>query len=243
MNINTNHGIYSVDKYQYSMIQIILIQKTGRLVNKRVKTIGGEYAYKYCNYTSDKNFEHVHTYDADGYEYEVYGKVEGRANSENKYEFPPPIDDKLFFGMMCMLKKNKVSGEYEDLPTIEWRILYDKLFGGFDDIGDEDSEYSQDSEHSESELTKEGYLKDGFVVDDKNTIIGEYDSDSEGDEDDADESDDGNNNFVTFNSKNEPQIDIEKINRHIQSILKKNNIDLGGMNFNLENFLEDSDSD
>ena len=84
MNINTNYGIYSVDKYQYSMIQIILIQKTGRLVNKRVKTIGGEYAYKYCNYTSDKNFEHVHTYDANGYEYEVYGKVEGRANSENK---------------------------------------------------------------------------------------------------------------------------------------------------------------
>ena len=225
------------------MIQIILIQKTGRLVNKRVKTIGGEYAYKYCNYTNDKNFEHVHTYDANGYEYEVYGKVDGRANSENKYEFPPPIDDKLFFGMMCMLKKNKESGEYEDLPTIEWRLLYDKLFGGFDDIGDEDSEYSQDSEHSESELTKEGYLKDGFVVDDKNTIMGEYDSDSEGDEVDAEESDDGNNNFVTFNSKNEPQINIEKINRHIQNILKKNNIDLGGMKFNLETFLEDSDSD
>lgn len=220
------------------MIQIILIQKTGRLVNKRVKTIGGEHAYKYCNYTSDKNFEHVHTYDANGYEYEVYGKVEGRANSENKYEFPPPIDNQLFFGMMCVLKKNRESGEYENLPTIEWRLLYDKLFGGFDDIGDEDSEYSQDSEHSKSELTKEGYLKDGFVVDDKNTVIGEYDSDS-----DSDQESDNDTNFVTYNSKNEPQVDVDKINRHIQNILKKNNIDLGGMNFNLESFLDDSDSD
>ena len=214
------------------MIQIVLIQKTGRLVNKRVKTIGGEFAYKYCNYTNDKNFEHVHTYEANGYEYEVYGKVEGRANSENKYEFPPPIDDKLFFGMMCMLKKNKESGEYEDLPTIEWRLLYDKLFGGFDDIGDEDSEYSQDSEHSKSELTKEGYLKDGFVVDDKNSLLEDSDSDSDSD-----------TNFVTYNTNNEPQVDVKKINRHIQNILKKNNIDLGGMNFNIESFLDDSDSD
>jgi hypothetical protein len=215
------------------MIQIILIQKTGRLVNKKVKTIGSEHAYKYCNYANNKNFEHVHTYVANGNDYEVYGKVDGRANSENKYEFPPPIDSRLFFGMMCILKKNKESGEYEDLPTIEWRLLYDKLFGGFDDIGDEDSEISQDSDHSLSELTKEGYLKDGFVIDDEPNE----------DDDNDYESDDYNTEFVTYNSQNEPQVNIDKINRHIQRILKKNNIDLGNMNFNVENFLDDSDSD
>ena len=29
-----------------------------------------------------KELEHVHTYDANGYEYEVYGKIDGRAIRE-----------------------------------------------------------------------------------------------------------------------------------------------------------------
>lgn len=229
------------------MIQIVLIQKTGRLVNKKVKNISCENTYKYCNYTSDKNFEHVHTYELNNHQYEVYGRVDGRANTENKYEFPPPIDNRLFFGMMCILKKSKELGRYEDLSTMEWKLLYDKLFGGFEDLGDDDSVLSEDSEHSQSELTKEGYLKDGFVVDENNSTESD---DKDGDfveidsNDDVDsDSDSDDTNFVTYNSKNEPKVDIQKINKHIKNILKKNNIDLNNMGFSLENFIDETDDE
>ena len=34
----------------------------------------------------------------------VYGKTNGKASSENKYDFPPPIDNTLFFGNIKLKK-------------------------------------------------------------------------------------------------------------------------------------------
>ena len=45
------------------------------------------------------------------YHISLYGKLKGKANTENKYDFPPPADNLLFFGN-CILT-NKVDGEYE----------------------------------------------------------------------------------------------------------------------------------
>jgi len=49
-----------------------------------------------------------------------------------------------------------------------WEKIYEKLFGGFEDLGDED-EYSEDelANVDPKLLTSHGYLKDDFVVSDK----------------------------------------------------------------------------
>ena len=103
-----------------------------------------------------------------------FGKDKGRANSENKYEFPPPIDNVLYFGNVCVFKS--VDDEYVDLTKEEWECTYESLFGGFDDIGHADDEArSVDSEiYSDEEYTKEGYLKDDFIVDDDELVEEEY---------------------------------------------------------------------
>ena len=90
----------------------------------------------------------------------------GRANTENKYELPPPIDTLLLFGTLCIVKK--VDEHYTDLTSNDWNKTYEHLFGGFEDLGNSsDEERSQDSEYySDDQYTEEGYLKDNFVVDD-----------------------------------------------------------------------------
>jgi hypothetical protein len=64
------------------------------------------------------------------------------------------------------------------------------LFGGFEDIGEEDS-YEEDLESIEIDpavkRTKTGYIKDNFVVDDDEIESDEYDDDEDvDDEDDED---------------------------------------------------------
>jgi hypothetical protein len=52
----------------------------------------------------------------------------------------------------------------EALTIPEWEQIYEELMGGFEDIESE-SELSAD-ETTIMALTKEGYVKDGFVVSD-----------------------------------------------------------------------------
>ena len=76
------------------------------------------------------------------------------------------------------MKNNKPAS----LTTAEWTCIYDKLYGGFEDLGEEDS-YSSEEEIDPELLTKEGYSKeDGFVVDSDEDII-----DDEGEEEEEDE--------------------------------------------------------
>jgi hypothetical protein len=44
-------------------------------------------------------------------------------------------------------------------------LIYTELFGGFDDLGDEDSE-EEEEDLTGVTLTKSGYMKDSFITDD-----------------------------------------------------------------------------
>lgn len=152
------------------MPEIIIITKFGEIECKNTKCTEQSQIFKLCNYKTNTDFKCVHTYNINDSQYSVYGKEKGRANSENKYEFPPPIDSKLFFGTMCIFKS--VNGNYENLSKEEWENVYEALYGGFDDINSsEEEERSMDSEiYDDNEYTKEGYLKDDFIVDDEELI-------------------------------------------------------------------------
>ena len=106
------------------------------------------------------------------YNIEVYGKTEGRANQENKYEFPPPIDKTLFFGSCILISRDNDNNPI-NLKTDEWDKIYDVLYGGFKDIGSMDSE-EEDEEDETLPRTKTGYFKDDFVIDDDEFADDDY---------------------------------------------------------------------
>lgn len=100
----------------------------------------------------------------------LYGKKTGRANSENKYDLPPPVDSELFFGNMLLIMESQEENKYVDLTLEKWNKIYEKLFGGFEDLGSEDEEEDELADVPDEMKTKQGYLKDDFVVDDEEEI-------------------------------------------------------------------------
>ena len=149
-------------------VTILVIEKGGSIKEVELKTYSESELYKKAGFRSVEGFELQTEWGAeiDGkiYSVSVYGKTTGRAGQENKYEFPPPIDNLLLFGS-CVLV-NTVKGVPTSITKSEWKIVYEHLYGGFEDIGDEDSELSEDDIDEDVPRTKEGYVKDDFIVDD-----------------------------------------------------------------------------
>jgi len=155
---------------------IIIVDKVGSLKQLTVKDYAEEELYKKCGFKKPDGFTKHTTWSIklDGQKYSVsaYGKTEGKANMENKYDFPPPIDNTLFFGscaLVCSLKQDDGQTTLITLSLDQWTKMYEKLFGGFEDLAatcqaDEEEEDELD-QISASKKTKHGYLKDGFVVD------------------------------------------------------------------------------
>lgn len=162
-------------------ITVLSIEKTGSFKEHELKTYDETQLYKKAGFKSAEGFELQTEWGAEvnnkKYSVSVYGKTNGRAGQENKYEFPPPIDNTLFFGA-CVLV-NKENGQPSSISKEEWKLVYDHLYGGFEDIGDEDSEESADDVSDSSPRTKEGYVKDDFIVDDDEDE--DYEDDDESD--------------------------------------------------------------
>lgn len=173
------------------MVKVLVINKSGDIEQKVYKLEDESELYKKAGYKTKEGFDRVQSWfiDKDGklYEYIVYGKILGKPNHENKYEFPPPIDNILLFDSCIIIKKRK--NKLKSITVEEWEEVYEELYGGFEDI-DNESEISEEEEEEEEELprTKTGYVKDDFVVEDYN----EEDllSESEGEYDDNNEADD-----------------------------------------------------
>ncbi len=144
----------------------------------------------------------------------MYAKANGRANSENKFEFPPPVDTVLYFGNCILVNKND-DDEYTNLSKKEWKEVYDFLYGGFDDIGDEDEEEEEEEEEDDDDnvpRTKSGYVKDDFIVDDDDDGDDD-DGDDDGDEADEDEEDDADEDEEDNADEDEPVKPIRKSTR------------------------------
>jgi hypothetical protein len=162
-------------------VNILIIEKTGKIKEVEVKKFDEQELYKKAGFKSVDGFD-LHTEwgaEIDGKKNSVslYGKTNGRAGQENKYELPPPMDNTLFFGS-CVLV-NRIDGKVASISKSEWNTVYEFLYGGFEDIGDEDSDLSTDDEDDEAERTKEGYVKDGFIIDDDEEYRNEDDSEEE----------------------------------------------------------------
>ena len=182
-------------------LDVIIVEKGGSLKALAVKDFKLDELYKKCGFKKGEDFvkqvEWNAKYDGKKYFVEVYAKTDGRPNSENKYDFPPPIDTTLFFGncaILAYLKKSDGSAEYVSLSLPLWNKIYEKLFGGFEDLAataaEDDAEEDELANVPKEKKTKQGYLKDGFVVDSSDTEENNSGGNSvdESEEEDEDES-------------------------------------------------------
>ena len=164
------------------MRKIVVVTKGGGVETKTVNEFSFETLYKKCRFRSSNGFQKRHTWKwKDGF-ISVFARNHGRAGGENKYDLPPPVDTALFFGMLGLVyHKNEEPKDDEvlDLDDSEWKSCYAKLFGGFEDLGEEEEEEEEVEEIPEEYKTKQGYSKeDGFIVDDNEPLFVE-DEDSE----------------------------------------------------------------
>lgn len=172
------------------MVSIIIVEKTGSLKEVALKNYNEGDLYKKAGLKSATDFGVQTTWKlGSNVNIRLFGKTSGRAGQENKYDFPPPVDNKLFFGG-CVLVNITDENTPLDLSIKQWKIVYEKLFGGFEDIGDEDSEDEEDEDEDDDvSRTKEGYVKDDFIVDDDEDDDDDYE-DEDDDDEDEDEDDD-----------------------------------------------------
>lgn len=150
------------------MTTCLIIKKNGDIIEKKTNIDNESEIYKLAGFKTTSDFECRHSFKVNDSVYKVFAKNVGRANYENKYELPPPIDTQLFYGSICIFKYNN-ENQVQNLNMKEWEKIYEFLFGGFDEIcsNSEDEIRSMDSEiYEDHEYTNEGYVKDGFVVDD-----------------------------------------------------------------------------
>jgi len=186
------------------MVQTILIvEKSASLKTLTVKDYKESELYKKCGFKNSEGFllqvEWPVKLDGQKYLVQMFGKLDGKANMENKYDFPPPVDNKLYFGACCLVGfiRDDANERSPIHLTLElWNKIYEKLFGGFEDLtltcnDDEDEEDELENIPKTMKTKKGGYLKDGFVVDSSDTEdIDVSDSDIDDEEDEPISSED-----------------------------------------------------
>jgi hypothetical protein len=160
-----------------TQLTILIIDKGGSLKTLTVKDYKVEELYKKCGFKKADGFELQVEWpvklNGQKYMVQMYGKLDGKANMENKYDFPPPVDKKLYFGacaVVGLVRDDSNNVDYINLSIELWNKLYEKLFGGFDDLAltcneDEDEEDELEDIPKHMKTKTGGYLKDGFVVD------------------------------------------------------------------------------
>ena len=155
------------------MPYIVVIDKMGAVKETNIKEYKESDLFKKAGFKSAEGFVLQHTWQdssPERGEISVYAKKNGKAGQENKYEFPPPIDSVLFFGSCVLVKRQ--NGAVVDFRLTEWNRIYDKLMGGFEDLGSADDDDAEgDTEEEEllangAKLGKEGYILDDFIVED-----------------------------------------------------------------------------
>lgn len=159
------------------MSKIVVVEKTGILKETTIKNFSLRELYKKAGFKSSDNFKKIHTWEIEKNTITLFAKNTGRAGQENKYDFPPPVDNMLFFGACILVLNLDEDAEIiDDLSVPKWEKMYEFLFGGFEDLDDNEEESEDEDVDSDASFTKDGYMKDGFIVDE--------------DEDDEDEDDD-----------------------------------------------------
>ena len=180
------------------MPKLVIINKTGDVETLDCKTFSENDLFKKCNFRKSDGFEKRHTWTvkakSDTHNVSLFARNSGKHNVINKFEFPPPVDNDLYYGNCALVNYNE-QNEVKDLDTDLWMIIYERLFGGFENLKDtaeEDEMEADELDDVPAECkTKCGYLKDGFVIDSDEIENSPEKSDIDSNEEPIDDDDDG----------------------------------------------------
>lgn len=153
--LNSNN--INVDKIDYNKLPISVI------INRGSGNVSREADFKWNQHTIS-----------------VFCWLNGSAGKENKHELPPPIDEQLYFGDIIVIKHNK--GIIKDFTKKDYDCFYQDAFGGFEELG------SEDSWSSEEVISENDSIHD-FIVSDSENISVESDQSEEEAESSDNESD------------------------------------------------------
>lgn len=179
------------------MPSIVIVEKNGDLKAQEYKSSTLDELYKKCSFKKADGFGKVTewTYSKKGENMitvELWARSDGQANQENKYDFPPPVDIELFFGSCALLARDS-NMSIVDLTVEKWNKVYEHLFGGFETLADNEDEDDEEEDELDnvpsSMKTKDGYLKDGFIIEDALEDGGESDNEDVDCEDDGENAD------------------------------------------------------
>jgi hypothetical protein len=174
------------------MPSIVAIDKSGKIKDINWKDFQEAEIYKKAGLKNDKGFKCIRkdcwklSLNDKSYNISIYGKEDGRSGQENQYDLPPPLDIpsstvKLpFFGTLVLINYHTDGVTVQSLTKEEWITIYEKLFGGFEDLSENDSDES-DEDMTGLNIDANGYEKDGFVVDsgDEDVMIEEEESEKD----------------------------------------------------------------
>jgi len=196
---------------QQTTVSAILVNKSGDLKSLVIKNFSELDLYKKCGFKKNDGFmvqcewkkqtapvnatKINNDTNKTVYNIVVYGKKNGKANTENKYDFPPPLDNTLIFGNCIILLKKVIYNRetkkadnycWINLTVLHWEKIYEKLFGGFEKLSatiqEDEAEENKLDEVLSNKKTKNGnYLKDGFVVSDDDDDDAENEHECEND--------------------------------------------------------------
>jgi hypothetical protein len=167
------------------MTSILIVERLGEIKVLSVKQFDQTELYKKAGFKVADGFDEHATWQVDhksgSYTISMYAKSKGRAGQENKYDFPPPIDTTLFFGNAVLVRwADKTKTTAANLTVEQWNIVYEELFGGFEDLDDtaeaDEADLRREATPELDEngalipLSKHGYLMDGFIVDDSESL-------------------------------------------------------------------------
>ena len=211
---------HSIDQSQNKkMPSVIIVEKNGDLKSQEYKSLTTDELYKKCSFKKADGFGKVTewTYSKKGESMitvELWARFEGQANQENKYDFPPPVDGELFFGNCALLARDS-NMSIIDLTVEKWNKVYEHLFGGFETLADNEDEDDEEEDELDnipsSMKTKDGYLKDGFIIEDALEDGANSDDDDDERDDEGGDSDyeNGNERVETTTTTDEDENEDE----------------------------------
>lgn len=238
-------------------IKFLLVEKSGNIKEVIFNNFDINELYKKCGFRKSENFVSRHIWTnikikKNIYNIEIWSRNDGKANTENKYDFPPPIDKDLYFGNCAILQIDIKTKKYKNLTKDIWDKVYEKLFGNFENLNDtcdiDDNEEDELKDIKKDLKTKKSeYLKDGFVVDsdDEESENGSCEDDDESSECTDISSDETNEEDIELEDENiDYEIDIKskKVKNNI-NIKKKQIIqtNINNSQLSLNNYVDNDD--
>tara|TARA_B100001093_G_C26787765_1_gene997473 strand:- start:33 stop:755 length:723 start_codon:yes stop_codon:yes gene_type:complete len=96
------------------------------------------------------NIERECDFEWEGDTVSIYAWVNGNESKINQHDMPPPIDKELYYGDILAIRHK--DGKLNNFSKDNYNSFYEDSFGGFEDIGSEDEEYSSEDEPTQSDI-------------------------------------------------------------------------------------------